>query len=943
MDTHMRPDDDELIGRAHERDLVAALLAGPPGSSRVLHLGGGPGTGKSAVLRFAAHTAARRGVAVLSTSWAPAERMLPHAALHGLLHSCLPRLGTLPPEERALLEAAFGTTAAAPTPTPGNGPAPTPHTAPTPPDLARAALRLLRAAPGPVLLCVDDLDRLDGASRATLRAMAHLCGDSEVRMAVAERAAPAGWLPASAYATVLRPLPAAEARELMRRHGLAAAPTEEELVLAVARGNPLALTELSVNGTGFGEAAGLGLLPASARLAEAYEEELEALSARGTSMLLVAALSTSATLREILAAGERLLGTAQDARTGLTETMAHGLIAERAPEGQALEGEAPAVRAPVGHAYFPQPLIRVAVLHREPTARRMAAHAALERSATDPAHAAWHAAQRAAGADEERARCLAARAAGPWPGTTLLVALSALEGAARLSPDPRSRAERLLRAAELACHHGLDTQARRYARGIDPAELGDLGRAMLLWLHDVLPGGSPAGQERIGQLCSAARSVAATHPLLAQKLLHTAAGRCWWQQTDDAERERVARTVRELRTPPWSARDLVTLALADALSISHEPLRLSEPPAPDERLFLGQAAHLTGDLEQAAHFLADAERAARAGRRTGRLPQILEARALGGIWLGTEWQTARARATEARQIAAELGHADYAARAIGALGVIEALQGHHDKALERAAETEEASRRLGQDQHLNLATLTRVLTASGTGRYAEAYTQLRSSFTDLLTPYSFQQFWGLAFLVEAALPAGERDDVRAVVEEVARRTRTGRAPMLRRVLAYADAALAPDDEAEARYQDALRDDAARWPLLHAMTHLNYGVRLRRRRRVVESRGPLATAEALFLALGAASRAELAASELRAAGRADTARRAATAPAGETAARVLSPQQLTIARLAARGLSNRAIGEQLHLSARTVASHLYQIFPRLDVTSRAQLAGRRDLQ
>ncbi|MGW3462958.1 response regulator transcription factor [Streptomyces olivaceoviridis] len=55
--------------------------------------------------------------------------------------------------------------------------------------------------------------------------------------------------------------------------------------------------------------------------------------------------------------------------------------------------------------------------------------------------------------------------------------------------------------------------------------------------------------------------------------------------------------------------------------------------------------------------------------------------------------------------------------------------------------------------------------------------------------------------------------------------------------------------------------------------------------------------------------------------------------------MLSPQQLTIARLAARGLTNRAIGEQLRLSPRTVASHLYQIFPKLGVSSRAQLAAR----
>jgi len=47
----------------------------------------------------------------------------------------------------------------------------------------------------------------------------------------------------------------------------------------------------------------------------------------------------------------------------------------------------------------------------------------------------------------------------------------------------------------------------------------------------------------------------------------------------------------------------------------------------------------------------------------------------------------------------------------------------------------------------------------------------------------------------------------------------------------------------------------------------------------------------------------------------------------------------IARLAAEGLSNREIGERLYLSPRTIGSHLYRIFPKLDITSRAQLAAR----
>jgi DNA-binding CsgD family transcriptional regulator len=42
-------------------------------------------------------------------------------------------------------------------------------------------------------------------------------------------------------------------------------------------------------------------------------------------------------------------------------------------------------------------------------------------------------------------------------------------------------------------------------------------------------------------------------------------------------------------------------------------------------------------------------------------------------------------------------------------------------------------------------------------------------------------------------------------------------------------------------------------------------------------------------------------------------------------------------MAADGLTNEEIGRRLFLSRRTVASHLYRVFPKLGVTSRAQLS------
>jgi DNA-binding NarL/FixJ family response regulator len=51
---------------------------------------------------------------------------------------------------------------------------------------------------------------------------------------------------------------------------------------------------------------------------------------------------------------------------------------------------------------------------------------------------------------------------------------------------------------------------------------------------------------------------------------------------------------------------------------------------------------------------------------------------------------------------------------------------------------------------------------------------------------------------------------------------------------------------------------------------------------------------------------------------------------------LTWQERRIADLAASGLTNKEIGERMHLSPRTVSSHLYRVFPKLGITSRAAL-------
>ena len=99
--------------------------------------------------------------------------------------------------------------------------------------------------------------------------------------------------------------------------------------------------------------------------------------------------------------------------------------------------------------------------------------------------------------------------------------------------------------------------------------------------------------------------------------------------------------------------------------------------------------------------------------------------------------------------------------------------------------------------------------------------------------------------------------------------------------------------------------------------------------MTQSRAPLREAAETFEALGLLRSAERARWELRASG--ETVRRRDPGAWAQ-----LSPQELQIAQLAAEGLSNREIGEQLYLSHRTGRVAPVSALSKLGVTSRAQL-------
>ena len=150
---------------------------------------------------------------------------------------------------------------------------------------------------------------------------------------------------------------------------------------------------------------------------------------------------------------------------------------------------------------------------------------------------------------------------------------------------------------------------------------------------------------------------------------------------------------------------------------------------------------------------------------------------------------------------------------------------------------------------------------------------------------------------------------------------------------HARAVLADDErEAAVRFEEALGADLDRWPFWRGRLLLAHGRWLRRHPHVTDSRAPLREARDMFDAIGASNWGDHARSELRASG--ERSRRRVPE----------ARDQLTrtgAADRAARGdgLSNREIGQRLYLSHRTISTHLYRVFPKLGITSRAELAPR----
>jgi DNA-binding CsgD family transcriptional regulator len=225
----------------------------------------------------------------------------------------------------------------------------------------------------------------------------------------------------------------------------------------------------------------------------------------------------------------------------------------------------------------------------------------------------------------------------------------------------------------------------------------------------------------------------------------------------------------------------------------------------------------------------------------------------------------------------------------------------------------------------------RELDALGDGNFEYAY-QLATAISPAgtLRPYCLQALWSSMDLVEAALRTNRRAEALAHVEAMRLAHMDRVSSRLALLVSGAAAMVHSGDEATELYLEALGGaGATRWVFEYARIQLALGEHLRRGRANVSARPHLEAALETFERLGAGPWVRRAAGELRATGQ-------SRSTAGQLASTELTPQERQIALLAASGLTNKEIGARLFMSHRTVGSHLYHVYPKLGITSRAAL-------
>ncbi|GAA3898384.1 AAA family ATPase [Streptomyces lannensis] len=907
---------DHLVGRDADLNRIVSLLVSSSAGSALL-LSGEAGVGKTELLDAVARTASEAGMYVLRAAGVQFEADVSYSALNQALLPLTDFFDSLSSTHQDAIKVALGLRVG------------------TPPErllLSNAALALLQARvlKGPVLLVVDDLQWVDRASAAVFGFIARRLTGNPISFLGASRTETGSFFERSGLPQLeLPPLDEDASTRLVDSRFPGLAPAVRRRVLETAQGNPLALLELpSALRAGQRGAQEIlpYVLPLSQRLQSLFVSRVRSLPTGTRYLLLVATLDGTGDLSTLHAAARESGGEVD--------------LEDLAP---AEHDQLVSLDTSSRRLVFRHPLISSAVVEISTGHERRAAHRALARVQSDPERRAWHLGEATLEPDEQVAVQLEQHARRILNRGDAVAAIAALTRAADLSPVDTDRARRLTEAAYI----GADatgslrsaSELLKDARRVDPYQRRSLhfaAAAVQLLLnsdgdvrtaHRLLAGAIAEGKHGYD-----ATNVALTDALHLLLLL------CFYGGSPEMW-EPFQTAVNQLRPepPPLLAVAVQTFgdpARAEAAAVSQltRILDTAMDETDSARIVRMGTASIYPDRLSALRE--PSWRVVHQGRDGGPVR-----RHLGGLmhlcldsYHSGRWDETAQLADEGLQLCEESGYSFFAWYFLYNKAIVAASRGDTDTAQALADQMADWATPRGVRAALDYARHVQAVASISDGDFESAFRHASAvSPPGQLARYTPHALWVIFDLVESAIRSNHRTEAVNHVRALREAHVDELSPRLGLLLGGCAALACEEDDVALRLFDKSLSARGidRWPFDRARVQLAHGERLRRSRETMAARGSLLSALRIFEQLGARSWAQRATKELRAAGW--NGPRSDDHPKQE-----LTPQEREIAQLAASGLTNKQIAEQLFISHRTVGAHLYQVYPKLGISSRAAL-------
>ncbi|WP_317983481.1 ATP-binding protein [Nocardioides pantholopis] len=905
----------QLLGRRREYEAVRLLLDCAHGQSGVLVLRGEAGIGKTAILELARDLGAEQ-FQVVSASGVESETEFAFAGLHQLCAPLLRHADILSDPQREALLVALGRQ---------TGPAP---------DLFLVGLAVLNlwsdaADEQPLLCVVDDVQWFDQASAQVLAFVARRLSAERVALLFGRRETEGDnhdLFRGLAEIHVGR-LSDAESRQLLETvTNVTMDKSVRDQIIAEARGNPLALLELPRSARPERLAGGYALPYVAGvprRIEDSFRRRSRDLPPDTQELLLIAAAEPT---------GDPALLERAAARLDLD------VQAAVAAESAGLLEIGPA------RVRFAHPLVRSAVYQAANPQDHRRVHRALAEAtvASDPDRRAWHRAQAVQGVDEQVAAELEASAVRARSRGGLAAAAAFLQGAAELTPDPVLRAKRSLAAALAKYEAGSFDEARRLIGVAVDVNLEPLDRARAVLLRTRMDYQEARHSSPPKALLAVAAGLAPLDPVLSRETyLDALDGAIVTGGVEPGWGPRVAAEA-ALNAPPAPTPPQLADLLLDGLTTMYTQGYEASVPELRRALDAMVALEPSADLDGSRRWLGLASRTAIAlfdddlvnaladrhvalAREAGALATLPTALLIQSLMAVLSGDLARAELVAGQT---SILAPSRALPQLHAHLILAAWRGATEEASELRASLERGSEGPAQRTERLMTTYAMSVLHNGHRDYAAALEVALQSFqASELSHGSLPH----TELVEAACRQGRPELAAEALAELTARAQASGTSWGLGLAARSRALVSSGSEAEALYREAIEHLAKPRTAGHlARAHLLYGEWLRREGRRQDAREQLRTAHRMLAEMGAAGFAERAARELRATGEHPRRRDAQAADA-------LTEQELQVARLVATGATSKEVGAALFLSPRTIEAHLRNIFRKLGITSRRQLA------